>query len=185
MIAQAWEGLIFKTQKNRVEKYLIDNDLQSGKVLDLGCGFGWYSRLFSGDYTGIDNDPGRLAIARAKYPGKKFLEMSADKLDFPDSSFDLVISFLVLHHLTDGQLTKALAEVRRVLKPSGKFLAIDLAVPEKFTIFTEPLMWLDGAERRTHRQLGDFFQQTGLTIRTEAENNRVIFCMPFFDILKG
>ena len=49
--------------------------------------------------------------------------MDIEKLDFPDESFDLVYSSLVLHYLSSW--TKVLGEVRRVLKPSGKFIFSD------------------------------------------------------------
>lgn len=184
MIAQVLDGLVFKAQRRGIEKYLSENNLLSGKTLDLGCGYGWYSQLFAGDYTGIDNDPDRLAIARKQYPNKKFLGMSADKLDFPDGSFDLVISFLVLHHLTDDQLEKAAAEVKRVLRPGGKFLVIDLVVPDKRVFLSRPLMWLDNAERRKSFRLAELFQQSGLRIIERHDKNRGIFSTSFFDILK-
>lgn len=184
MIAQVLDGLVFKAQRHGIKKYLSENNLLSGKTLDMGCGYGWYSRLFTGDYTGIDNDPDRLAVAKGKDPDKKFLEMSADKLDFPDQSFELVISFLVLHHLTDGQLEKAAAEVKRVLRPGGKFLVIDLVVPDKRIFLSRPLMWLDNAERRKSFQLAELFQKSGLRIIERHDKNRGIFATAFFATIK-
>jgi len=52
---------------------------------------------------------------------------SADRLDFPDASFDLVCTRFSAHHWR--QLPQALDEVLRVLKPGGRFIVIDTAAP--------------------------------------------------------
>jgi SAM-dependent methyltransferase len=52
---------------------------------------------------------------------------SADRLDFPDASFDLVCTRFSAHHWR--QLPQALGEVFRVLKPGGRFIVIDTAAP--------------------------------------------------------
>ncbi len=184
MLAQIIDGLVFRAQRHGIERYLSENDLSSGKTLDLGCGYGWYAQLFSGDYIGVDNDEKRIAVACKKFPGKRFVEMSADKLDFPDGNFDLVIGFLVLHHLTDEHLGKALLEVQRVLRPGGKFLVIDLVMPEKFPTLARPLMWLDGAERRSHQQLAGFIERAGLKINGQYNKNYGIFSGSFFATIK-
>src|SRR4030067_118878 len=47
-----------------------------------------------------------------------------EELPFGEAEFDLVLSSFMLHHLPDGVKRKGLAEVRRVLKPGGRFLAV-------------------------------------------------------------
>lgn len=175
MIAQILDGLVFKAQKSWIKKYLTENNLLTGKVLDLGSGYGFYSELFGENYIGIDNDLERIKSAKKTYGEKKFLEMSADQLNFPDNNFDLVVSFLVLHHLTDRQLGQALMEVRRVLMPNGKFLITDLVVPDKNYWLARPLMRLDNAERRTIGQLTDLFSEAGFKIEETQVQNSGIF----------
>src|SRR6266498_2641603 len=49
-------------------------------------------------------------------------------IPFADHVFDLVTSSLMLHHLPDDLKRTGLAEIRRVLKPGGRFVAMDLAI---------------------------------------------------------
>jgi ubiquinone/menaquinone biosynthesis C-methylase UbiE len=49
----------------------------------------------------------------------------AQALPFPDASFDVVLSTVMLHHIPRAGREDALREVRRVLKPTGRLVAID------------------------------------------------------------
>ncbi|MEI7835433.1 MAG: class I SAM-dependent methyltransferase [Planctomycetota bacterium] len=94
---------------------MVTDDLD-GVILDVGCGTGIISRLYPHkDITGIDISEGML-----KYHPGKCLRASADAIPFEDSSFDAVIGRSILHHLDNPG--KALAEMRRVLKPGGKLV---------------------------------------------------------------
>ena len=70
----------------------------------------------------MDPSPGMVRLARRLCRGMedriRFLVGGAYCLPFPPSSFDMVVSVGVLHHLLD--LPRALGEVRRVLKPGGE-----------------------------------------------------------------
>jgi demethylmenaquinone methyltransferase/2-methoxy-6-polyprenyl-1,4-benzoquinol methylase/phosphoethanolamine N-methyltransferase len=109
------------------------------KVLDVGCGSGNLTLTAkryagrSGSVYGIDASPEMIDVAR-----KKAKELSTDvvfdvalieKLPFEDSTLDVVISRLVLHHLPDDLKQQALTEIFRVLKPEGTIFLADFQTP--------------------------------------------------------
>ncbi len=83
-----------------------------GKVVDLGCGVGYMSRLFP-DYVGLDMDPGELRLARARGVAR-VLRGDLSRLPFRSNSFDWVLAYDVIEHADD--LHAWLAEARRVAR---------------------------------------------------------------------
>ncbi len=67
------------------------------------------------------------------------MEGRAESLPFPDASFDLVLSSLMLHHLDTATKGRALEEWRRVLAPRGLLLLVDFGVPR--SLLTKVLFW--------------------------------------------
>lgn len=112
-------------------------ELKAGeKVLDVGCGTGGVTipakrRIGSGGLAaGIDPAPEMIAVARKK-AARAQLEIDfrvgvIESLPYPDSSFDVVTSSLMMHHLPYEVQVKGLAEIRRVLKPGGRILIADM-----------------------------------------------------------
>ena len=101
------------------------------KVLELGCGSGalWSAcpeRIPAGwSITLSDFSSGMLDSAWRKLVtlgrGFKFEQIDAQTIPYPDETFDLVIANHMLYHVPDR--AKALAEIRRVLKPGGHLVA--------------------------------------------------------------
>jgi len=92
------------------------------RVLELGCGTGLFTQKFAKagcSIHAIDVSPALLDQAKAKTFSSPvtFGLDDAEELSFDDASFDVVIGSSVLHHL---DLSIALGEIRRVLKPSGR-----------------------------------------------------------------
>lgn len=129
-------GMREETFKHR----LIERaDIQAGQqVLDLGCGTGTLTLMLKqavsgANVTGLDGDPQVLSIARAKSEQAqadiKWDEGLAYELPYPDNSFDVVVSSLMVHHLTGEEKVRAFREVRRVLRPAGGFHIVDFGRP--------------------------------------------------------
>jgi ubiquinone/menaquinone biosynthesis C-methylase UbiE len=109
--------------------------IPGARVLDLGCGGGHASfavapvveKVIAYD---LSEEMLKVVASAAAERGLANLAVrqgSADRLDFPDASFDLVCTRFSAHHWR--QLPQALGEVFRVLKPGGRFIVIDTAAP--------------------------------------------------------
>jgi SAM-dependent methyltransferase len=98
-------------------------DLRGRKVLDLGCGFGWFCRWArqqgAARVLGIDVSEKMLArsSAEAAYPALTYTRADMEHLDLPPASFDLVYSSLALHYVEN--LSGLMSQVYRSLVRGG------------------------------------------------------------------
>jgi demethylmenaquinone methyltransferase/2-methoxy-6-polyprenyl-1,4-benzoquinol methylase/phosphoethanolamine N-methyltransferase len=105
-------------------------------VLEVGCGTGELTQRArartgpSGLVCGIDPSAEMIAVARQKAAraglGIDYRIAAIEALPFADGTFDVVLSSMMMHHLPDELKTIGLAEVRRVLKPGGRLLIMDM-----------------------------------------------------------
>src|SRR3990172_5308886 len=96
------------------------------QVLDVGCGRGHLTMRLQElgcDATGVDANPQAAAVAVTS----GIETMRAERLGFPDGTFDLVVSVHAIEHIPP--LEQTLAEMARVLKPGGRLLLIYPAEP--------------------------------------------------------
>lgn len=110
----------------------------SGKILDVGCGGGQFSRAvkkYRPDLEVVGIDAGKDAISYAKKMSKRIDCKVADATNLPlkDSEFDAVISIEVLEHIKEYK--KMISEIRRVLKPNG---VVYLSVSCEKSLWTIP-----------------------------------------------
>src|SRR5688572_16141442 len=94
-------------------------------VLEIGCGLGTDGAQFAkagAHYTGIDLTGAAVDLARRRFElfdlRGSFRVADAERLDFPDNTFDVVYSHGVLHHTPDT--AAAVREIHRVLRPGGR-----------------------------------------------------------------
>ncbi len=91
------------------------------KILDLGCGYGYYTDYFKsigGEVIGVDGSETMIEIARQKYPECKFevADITA-RIPFNNESFDMVFCNQVLMDIEN--IESVLSECFRVLKPNA------------------------------------------------------------------
>jgi SAM-dependent methyltransferase len=98
-------------------------------VLDVACGTGAVATGAAarvgatGSVTGVDNNPGMLAVASARSRHEvRWQEADAQMLPFPDRSFDRVICQLGLQYFPDR--LAAMQEMHRVLRPGGRAVVL-------------------------------------------------------------
>ena len=112
-------------------------DVRGARVVDLGCGYGWFSRwaVDSGaaSVLGIDLSERMLDRARASTTSSavEYQRQDLDELQLPAGAFDLAYSSLTLHYLTD--LDRFFTIVQRALAPGGS-----LVLSTEHPIFTAP-----------------------------------------------
>lgn len=111
-------------QRRRHEAVLaLLRELPPGRVLDYGFGWGdiaYQASKTHPDIHAVDVESRRVEFARHEYAPIPFDQCRPDGLDFPDASFDIVLSIVVLPFVPDDDAY--MAEVRRVLRPGGKLI---------------------------------------------------------------
>ena len=97
-----------------------------GRVVEIGAGTGLNLDYYGPEATELvltEPEEPMARRLRARLKRGEVVEAPADRLPFPDDSFDTVVSTLVLCTVPDQE--RALAEVRRVLKPDGRLLFLE------------------------------------------------------------
>jgi 2-polyprenyl-3-methyl-5-hydroxy-6-metoxy-1,4-benzoquinol methylase len=122
-IAENFDELMNSYDVHRRVEVLFDElltiDLHGKRVLDLGCGTGFFSRRArerGADVVSVDLGPGLLKQVMAKAHVVP-VAGNALALPFRDASFDVVVSSEMIEHTTDPM--QAVREMARVLKPGG------------------------------------------------------------------
>jgi demethylmenaquinone methyltransferase/2-methoxy-6-polyprenyl-1,4-benzoquinol methylase len=102
------------------------------RLLDVACGTGLVAveaaKILGGaeNITCLDPSEGMLAVARTKL-NARFVVGRAERMPFPDESFDFLTMGYALRHVTS--LEETFREYRRVLKPGGKLLILEVTKP--------------------------------------------------------
>lgn len=104
---------------DKQERLFLDVHVNSKNTLNLGCGTGRFMEYCS---TGVDFSKKMLAIAEENYPEGEYYLNNAETTPFENNTFDTVICFHVLMHLTPQDTAAIFREVNRILKPGGRFI---------------------------------------------------------------
>ncbi len=106
IIAKSYNELHREEQLKKVKIIIKLLELNNEKVLDVGCGTAFYSKLFK-NYTGID-----LSNEMLKKSSSNVIQGDGEKLPFKDNSFDSVISISAIHNFKNP--IKGINEIKRV-----------------------------------------------------------------------
>jgi SAM-dependent methyltransferase len=107
-------------------------DIQGTRVLDLGCGFGWFCRWAKKDARarsvhGVDISENMLARAKEMTSEADYSEITYQRADLEglvlkQDSYDFVYSCLVFHYLPTDSLKGLIAQIYGCLSPGGRFV---------------------------------------------------------------
>jgi len=119
-------------QDPRWRRFMVERlPRDGGQVLDVATGTGLVAEaLLARGFrvTGLDQSPGMLANARARFDDRvELVEASADALPFPDASFDHLTFTYLLRYVDDPGAT--LAELARVVRPGGTVAMVEFGLP--------------------------------------------------------
>jgi ubiquinone/menaquinone biosynthesis C-methylase UbiE len=163
--ADSWDGLRAQLIGDRSDLLaLLDLFDPEWVVGDLGCGTGHISAALApsvGRVIAIDESGPMLAAARARLANTSNVELREghiESLPLEDASLDVAILFLVAHFMTDPP--RAMQEIRRVLKPGGRLLIVDL-MPHDREEYVAQLghVW----QGFTEGQIGEWFSTAGFS----------------------
>ena len=108
-------------------------------ILEVGCGTGTLTLAAkrrtgpSGKAFGIDVIPGMIELCQRKAAQANedvtFQLGSIDDIPFSENLFDVVMCSFMIFHMSEDTRRKGIAEIYRVLKPKGRLLVLDLALP--------------------------------------------------------
>jgi SAM-dependent methyltransferase len=135
-VYSAWQAPFAAQKFAPVERWLRDRQVR--RVLDVGCGAGTNAEHFTGaDYVGIDMNQRYLQAARSRFPGQ-FVQADLTSADLSRlGAFDMILANSFLHHVTDSDVERILAQLSPLLTPDGTIHILDLVLPPR-----KSLAWL-------------------------------------------
>lgn len=145
---------------------LTVGEISRRRIIDIGCGEGHMARALASlgaDVTGYDPFIKETASVVDNIGRYRLSKASADEIPEPDQSADLVLFISSLHHVPNAKLQGALAEARRILRPSGRLYV------------AEPL-----AKGRHHHVIELFHDET--LVRKAAADALLQFARPYFAV---
>jgi len=141
-----WQVKNYRSVLNKYAGFL--NIPPGGRVLDIGCGTGAFTYCFAErgyQAVGVDFSSSMLRAARKSTRGKSIEFEKGDitkGLDFPDASFDLVLSSFVLHGLSSELRHSIYVEAGRLSRNQILFYDYN----QKRRLFTDLIEWAEGGD---------------------------------------
>jgi ubiquinone/menaquinone biosynthesis C-methylase UbiE len=123
-------------ERRKLARRLLDDagwlPLGPRRVLEVGCGTGselrWMLEMGASpqNLVGVDLLADRVRVARAAFPDIEFHEGNAERLPFPDATFEVAMAITLFSSILDASMAHNVArEIVRVLRPGGGLLWYD------------------------------------------------------------
>lgn len=165
-------------RRNRILEILNGISVEGKRILDFGCGDGYYSRYLKkrgAEVIGVDISSGMVNLAKEN--AKKddleipFYKMEGEHLEFEDNSFDIVLTVAVLQHIiNESILNHLVSEVSRVLVGGGEVIIFErVATPMR-----KGSTWI----KRDADEYIDIFKVANLIL-----DSHFIISSPFYDLM--
>jgi SAM-dependent methyltransferase len=172
------EGLEFyKLFKNYTSSLGKPIDYRTSRLLDFGCGWGRYLRIFRKDFDpqnmfGVDVDPSVLDVCKQTHVPGEFQRIEpAGNLPYPNCFFDFIVAYSVFTHLPENIHLHWIREIARVAKP-GCIFVLTLQ-PVRFLDFIEKLAAAP-PETSWHENLSRFSDQVP-ELRKQFSQGRFVY----------
>ena len=141
-------------------------------LLDVGCGTGITLQILQGFGKAEGLDIADEAINFCKKRGFSITKGDVAKMPFPDDSFDVVTCLGVFYHEGVKDDLIAMEEIKRILKPGGRLLFMDCAMP---SLYGKHDLAFHGVRRYTKKDLAMKMRQAGLQIERMQYYNFTLF----------
>ncbi len=162
---KSWSGLVNNKKMDVINEIL--SEFEFSHVLDLGCGPATNTHCFSQNYyVGVDKNKKYINKAKILYPELNFYNNDITKIEFNETSFNLIILNSILHHLADKEVTELFQKLINYLSDNGSIIITEPLYPSHNNKIQKFTMQLDR---------GNYF-------RTVSEYNKLY--SPFLTVVK-
>lgn len=146
--------------------YQFSGNLKDKIILDIGCGIGWFEKMAIETsckrIIGIEPAGERIKQTKKEVPQAIFKTGIALKLPFEENYFDLITMFDVLEHLPENSESRALKEIKRVLKKKAS-LIISTPSSSFLSKILDPA-WYFGHRHYSANQLKRLLENEGFSV---------------------
>ena len=121
---RSYDEPVHRIEDDFIYKFISEKGFTKGKILDMGSGTGTllsHLGISSDRYTGLDISERMIELSSMKFPNHKFVNGTMSKMPFDNNSFDSVLSLFGSFSYSLNH-AKTIQEIKRVLKPNGKFI---------------------------------------------------------------
>ena len=165
------------------------------QVLEVGCGTGTLSLAAkqkvgaTGKVYGIDPLPEMIELSQRKAAQAgadiTFQRGSIDAIPFPADQFDAVLCSFMIFHMSDPVRRRGIQEIQRVLKPGGRLVVVDLALPASRVPRAIAKALFGAMLQHDLRELVPLMQESGFVgVETGPVNYRLVF-LPLLAFVRG